>query len=71
MTVDLQQNLKRMFREWGRTDIEATEFYKSVEKDAGNPILILMGGTTKTQKENWSKIKQVAEEALEDLKESV
>jgi len=41
----------------------------SIEKDAGNPILVTMGGTNEKRKENWTELRRICDEALAIISE--
>jgi len=40
-----------------------------IERDAGNPVLALMGGTDTIRRENWTELRRIADEALAILAE--
>lgn len=50
-----------------RENLNKTGFDLLIERDAGNTILILMGGKEESQKENWENLKRIAEHALFEL----
>jgi hypothetical protein len=38
-----------------------------IEKDAGNPVRILMGGTREAQEDNWRRLRDTANQAIVNL----